>query len=93
MCVKEGAVPFLYAAGMAAIRYEKLDVCPMLAEGRSPMDAIMQRAAGLKAGVGLHLITPFEPVPLYPVLGERGFVHEARRRPDGGWEVWFHPSG
>jgi hypothetical protein len=33
-----------------------------------------------------------EPVPLYQLLGERGFRPEPRERDDGAWEILFRPN-
>lgn len=35
----------------------------------------------------LLLVNSFEPEPLYAVLDERGFTHEAREDEDGVWRV------
>src|SRR5690606_34737505 len=37
----------------------------------------------------LHLRAIFEPVPLYTVLGKRGFVHETQQHAPDDWSVWF----
>lgn len=49
----------------------------------------MGAAASLKAGQSLRLLAPFEPVPLFEVLGQQGFAHSAREIGDGDWEVLF----
>ncbi|HET7340006.1 MAG TPA: DUF2249 domain-containing protein, partial [Methylomirabilota bacterium] len=33
---------------------------------------------------------PFEPVPLYDVLGRRGLAHYAERLAPEDWRVWFY---
>jgi len=33
---------------------------------------------------------PFEPVPLYGVLGRRGFTHWAESGTPGDWSIWFY---
>jgi uncharacterized protein (DUF2249 family) len=33
---------------------------------------------------------PFEPVPLYDVLGRRGLAHWTEQRAADDWRVWFH---
>jgi uncharacterized protein (DUF2249 family) len=57
-----------------------------------PFAAIMQSVATLKHGEGLRLLATFEPVPLFKVLGAKGFAHNARRLDEGDWEVLFTPS-
>jgi hypothetical protein len=54
----------------------RLDVRPLLAEGIEPLDTILRAAGGVRVGGTLELTAPFEPVPLYAVLRERGFRHE-----------------
>lgn len=49
----------------------------------------MNAAAGLRAGESLRLLAPFEPKPLFGVLGQQGFAHRARPIGDGDWEVVF----
>ena len=49
----------------------------------------MGAAAGLKEGESLRLLAPFEPKPLFEVLGQQGFAHSARPVGDGDWEVLF----
>jgi uncharacterized protein (DUF2249 family) len=66
-----------------------LDVRDDIRNGREPFGKIMQTVAGLKADEQLRLIAPFEPVPLYGVLGKRGYSHQAKTMPEGGFEVLF----
>jgi uncharacterized protein (DUF2249 family) len=68
---------------------KRLDVRPILAEGGEPFALILETAAPLKTGETLLLIAPFEPVPLYQVLFERGFSHETRFMGAGEWWVLF----
>lgn len=66
-----------------------LDVRPILADGGEPFVLIMETAAPLKSGEILLLVAPFEPVPLYQALGERGFTHETHSADAGEWWVLF----
>lgn len=66
-----------------------LDVRPILAEGGEPFVTIMETAMRLTADETLLLIAPFEPVPLYQALGERGFTHETHSVNAGEWWVLF----
>ena len=70
-----------------------LDVRPMLAAGEEPFDAIMTAAQGVGAGQVLELTAPFEPVPLYSVLGRLGFAYATEARPDGAFVVRFRQTG
>ena len=75
---------------MAAVR--DLDVRPILAKGGDPFSVIVKTATALAAGEGLHLVAPFEPIPLYAVLRAMGFAsrHEVI---DGAHHVWFEKDG
>src|SRR5690606_11458438 len=54
---------------------------------------IMAAVEKLEPGQGLRLIASFKPVPLFSVLGKRGFDHSERDIGDGDWEVLFTPTG
>ncbi len=49
----------------------------------------MRTVAGLEPDEDFLLIAPFEPTPLFQVLGQRGFSHESKATADGGWEILF----
>jgi uncharacterized protein (DUF2249 family) len=66
-----------------------LDVRPVLARGDEPFVEIMETAEKIKVGETLTLIAPFEPVPLYDVLGERGFSHETTQAALDNWIIQF----
>lgn len=66
-----------------------LDVRPDLESGGEPFVRIMEAVASIKPGGTLVIIAPFEPVPLYDVLGERGFSHETARVAADEWVVRF----
>jgi len=70
-----------------------VDVRPILRAGGEPFEQIMQAVSGLKPGEGLRLFATFKPVPLFHVLGSKGFTHEAKEIGGGDWEVEFSPSG
>ena len=55
-----------------------VDVRPTLRAGGEPFGEIMATIAQLQPGQGLRLLATFEPVPLFHVLGSKGFSHEAR---------------
>ena len=75
---------------MMQVSYQ-LDVRPILRSGGEPFAAIMQAVNALSAGQALRLLATFEPVPLYAVLGSKGFDHAARVIGDGDWVVLFTP--
>lgn len=66
-----------------------LDVRPMMAEGGEPFDAIMAAVAGLEKGEDFELLAPLDPIPLYQVLGPRGFVHETESLGKGDYRIVF----
>ena len=39
------------------------------------------------------MIAPFEPTPLYSVLGNQGFDHESKQISPGDWEILFTRRG
>lgn len=69
--------------------YIDLDVRPILNAGGEPFGKIMETVGALGPGQGLRLLAPFKPVPLFQVLGQRGFDHQARELGGGDWEVLF----
>lgn len=77
------------AAFERALVAADLDVRPALARGEEPFGAIMAAAATVRPGEVLRLRAGFEPVPLYAVLGRRGFAHRACQRGPDEWEVLF----
>lgn len=66
-----------------------LDVRPELESGGEPFVRIMEAAASIKPGGTLVIIAPFEPVPLYDILGARGFSHNITRVANDEWVVRF----
>lgn len=66
-----------------------LDLREELRNGGSPFARIMTAAKAVRNGDSLVLLTPFEPVPLYTVLGKLGFSHTSTPGELGEWEVRF----
>jgi uncharacterized protein (DUF2249 family) len=75
------------------IEMADLDVRPTLRNGGEPFQEIMEAVGALAPGQGLRLLATFKPVPLFSVLGARGFEHEEREIGGGDWEVLFRPAG
>lgn len=71
----------------------ELDVRPYFDSGRAPLPAILGAINRLAPGQTLRLIAPFEPKPLYDLLGQRGYSATPRERDDGAWEIVFEPAG
>ncbi|HTM77612.1 MAG TPA: DUF2249 domain-containing protein [Devosia sp.] len=70
----------------------ELDVRPILRAGGEPFGAIMAAADQLAPGQRFKLYATFKPVPLFQVLAQRGFTHQATELADGDWEVLFTPD-
>jgi len=66
-----------------------LDVRPVLEQGGEPFVQILEAAEAIPAGQSLVLIAPFEPAPLYSVLGGRGFSHATEQVGPAEWVVRF----
>ncbi len=77
-------------AALAESRLVHLDVREDIRQGREPFARIMQAVKALAEGEVLVLRTPFEPIPLYDVLGKRGLAHWTEARADDDWSVWFY---
>lgn len=69
-----------------------LDVREELRRGGEPLAEILRAIGRLQPGQALRLLVTFEPLPLYAVLGRKGFGHEARQLGPGDWEVLFSPG-
>jgi uncharacterized protein (DUF2249 family) len=52
-----------------------------------PFGPIVRTLGSLAEDDSLLLIAPFEPVPLYDVLAERGFAYETDRGEGDAWYV------
>jgi uncharacterized protein (DUF2249 family) len=82
-----GAGPPPGLAGRPAV---DLDVREDIRRGIEPFARIMTAVKGLHGEEVLVLRAPFEPIPLYDVLGRRGFAHWTERRSSDDWAVWFY---
>lgn len=69
-----------------------VDVRPILRAGGEPFSIIMQALDQLEPGQGMRLFATFKPIPLFGVMGSRGFSHEAIELEDGEWEILFRPA-
>src|ERR1041385_2244428 len=70
-----------------------LDVREDLRNGREPFTKIMCTVAALGPDEQFMLIVPFEPTPLFEVMGRRGFRYAAQPVESGAWEVLFTRDG
>lgn len=69
-----------------------LDVRDDLRNGGEPLPRILQTVTHLQPDQTLRLLTTFEPIPLYSVLGHKGFGHVASQIGKGDWEILFTPG-
>lgn len=67
-----------------------LDVREDIRQGHEPLARIMAAVKALAHDEALVLRAPFEPIPLYDVLGRRGFAYRAERRASDDWSVTFY---
>ena len=66
-----------------------LDVRPMMAAGQEPFTAIIEAVGVLQPDEEFELLAPLEPIPLYQVLGARGFSHQTHNLGGGDYRVLF----
>lgn len=66
-----------------------LDVRAIIQGGGEPLGDILAAAEALPPGGVLHLRSPFQPLPLYRVMGERGFRHHSTMFDHDDWSTWF----
>jgi uncharacterized protein (DUF2249 family) len=67
-----------------------LDVHEDIRRGRPPLARIIAAVTALADDQALVLRAPFEPIPLYEVLGKRGFAHWTERRAADDWSIGFY---
>jgi len=73
-------------------RQVHLDVREDIRRGQEPFARIMAAVKALGADRALVLRVPFEPIPLYDVLGKRGLAHWTEQRAADDWWVWCYRS-
>lgn len=71
-------------------RQVHLDVREDIRRGQEPFARIMATVKALGPDQALVLRVPFEPIPLYDVLGKRGFAHWTENRAPDDWSVWCY---
>ena len=77
-------------AGALEARRVHLDVREDVRQGQEPFARIMAAVKALGGDQVLVLRAPFEPIPLYDVLGKRGFAHWTERHAADDWVVAFY---
>jgi uncharacterized protein (DUF2249 family) len=72
----------------------EIDVREDIRRGDEPFARIMTAVKALEPHHVLLVRAPFEPIPLYDVLGRRGFAHWTECRESEDWAVCFYrPTG
>ena len=71
-------------------RRRYLDVREDIHRNQEPFARIMAAAKALGPDEILVLRAPFEPIPLYDVLGKLGLAHWTECRAANDWCVWFY---
>ena len=66
-----------------------LDVREDIRQGREPFSKIMQAVTALEPEQDLLLLAPFEPAPLFHLMAQQGFSHQAKATAAGEYEVLF----
>jgi uncharacterized protein (DUF2249 family) len=87
--------PTVAAAGprpaeLDRLRLVEVDVRDDLRRGEEPFARIMAAVKAVGPAEALVIRAPFEPVPLYDVLGRRGLAHWTEQRAPDDWCVWFY---
>ena len=77
-------------AALAEAQILRLDVRDDIRRGIEPFARVMAAVKSLGAGQALVLRAPFEPIPLYDVLGKRGLSHWTDAQGAADWSVWFY---
>lgn len=75
------------------IKVVELDVREDLKNKNEPFQKIMEAIQGLEGGDVFILHAPFQPTPLYSVLGAKGFEHEAEEIEEDYWKITFTKKG
>lgn len=86
--VQKSLPPFLQK--VSAEKLVVLDVRPVLAGGKDPLNLIMQTVKSLKPGQVLKIVNTFEPTPLIGVLRKQGFEAHVEVIGEKLVETWFY---
>ncbi|WKZ70083.1 MAG: DUF2249 domain-containing protein [Melioribacteraceae bacterium] len=73
-------------------KIKELDVRPIIDEGKDPLSTIMNFVKNIADDEIFLLINSFEPLPLYTVLGNKGFEHFTEKV-DNTFKVYFYKTG
>jgi uncharacterized protein (DUF2249 family) len=71
----------------------ELDVRPILATGKDPLNIIMNKIKSVDPGGVLKVINSFEPTPLIHLLEKKGFETYVENKGSDHIETYFHKKG
>jgi len=71
----------------------ELDVRPVIASGRDPLNIIMQKIKTVQPGHVLKIINTFEPTPLILMMEKKGFATYVDAINENLIETYFHKPG
>lgn len=71
----------------------ELDVCGL--EPPEPLERVMEALSRLQPQQRLRMLIDREPLPLYRILANNGYAHQASSLPDYRYEIliWKVPQG
>jgi uncharacterized protein (DUF2249 family) len=84
-----------YLKSVTADKMSILDVRPIIDSGKDPLKDILLKIKELNTGKVLVIKNSFEPIPLYTLLGKKGFLHWTEKRESDShensyYEVYFY---
>jgi uncharacterized protein (DUF2249 family) len=82
----------LFIKGLKTEKIVALDVRPILASGKDPLQTILRKIGELPTTHTLKIINTFEPTPLIKLLGEKGFATYIQANEDGVVETYFYKN-
>ena len=79
-----------FIASLKKEQLAELDVRPVIASGRDPLNIIMQKIKTVQPGQVVKIINTFEPTPLILMLEKKGFETYVDPVSDNVIETYFH---
>lgn len=86
---KKKAVPAVFIQ-LTKEQLTELDVRPVIASGKDPLNIIMEAVKKIQAGQVLKIINTFEPTPLILLLEKKGFESYVETIGEDLVETYFH---
>lgn len=76
---------------LSGLKIKELDVRPIINEGKDPLTLILNFVKEINDDEIFLLINSFEPIPLYTVLGKKGFNHFTENL-EGVYKIYFYKT-